>query len=98
EGNSYAMTLLFQRKSKAMFEHNMSIRAFVQLKDGTIEYSDIESFSMLAVAKYLYDNCMMPTYYAHTFVYDNIITVCDAEYANKEYDFINILAKGKKVK
>ncbi len=89
-GESYAMTMQFI-KAKSFYESDLSIRAYAKLKDGTYTYSNVSTSSVYKIADYLYQRKKMSTIPAHEYLYNNILSVCNAGYQKVDYPLINIL-------
>ena len=89
---SYAMTMKFV-KNREFYFSPISVRAYAKLSDGTYVYSDKKTISVYGIADYLYQNQKMTTYNAHTYLYDNILSVADVNYSIIKYDWTNAIAK-----
>lgn len=89
---SYAMTMKFI-KSKEFYASNIYVRAYAKLKDGTYIYSDTKSTSVYKISDYLYQNNKMNTYDNHVYLYNNILRIVNPDYAEKDYDWGNIIVK-----
>lgn len=84
---SYAMTMRFQGVSDAFYSANLLLRAYAKLEDGTYVYSDVKTVSVYDVADYLYQNRKMSNSAAHNYLYTDILSAVNKEYAQVDYDW-----------
>jgi len=91
EGQTYVMTMLFGQYVSQLMTEPFTIRAFVELKDGTVEYSELSTFTIFDVAKYIYTNSMTSKEDYHNFIFDNILTLVEPAFEKVEFDWSNIL-------
>lgn len=87
--SSYAMTMLFAAGTKNEFSTTFMIRVYAKLSDGSYVYSNLDTYSIYEVAKELYDGLKMNTYDGHVYLYENILTVVDPAYAEKNFNWGN---------
>ncbi|MCR5835051.1 MAG: DUF6273 domain-containing protein [Lachnospiraceae bacterium] len=80
----YAMTMKLI-KNKDFFKAPLVVRAYAVSEDGTVTYSDVESFDVYSVASYLYDGCLMAGVSDHNYLYNDILKVVNPEYAEMNY-------------
>ncbi|MCR5703714.1 MAG: carbohydrate-binding protein, partial [Eubacterium sp.] len=85
-GQSYAMTMK-NIKSAEFYNASISVKAFVQLKNGTYVYSDVKKFTVYNLAHYLYQNRMMNNAAGHIYLYKNILTVTNPNYKEVDFDW-----------
>ena len=89
-GQSYAMTMK-NIKSAEFYNASISVKAFVQLKNGTYVYSDVKKFTVYNLAHYLYQNRMMNNAAGHIYLYKNILTVTNPNYKEVDFDWSKTL-------
>ena len=92
----FVRTMLFAAYTKEAFETEYKVRAYALLSDGSYAYSDVVSYSIFDVSKYLYNNVIMNTYNGHKYLYDNILTVVDSGFAAVDYAWGNNVVKPEK--
>lgn len=57
-------------------QENITVRAYAQMADGSIEYGDnIYTVNMYEIADYLYKNQRMSTIKGHNFLYNNVLNL-----------------------
>lgn len=78
--NSYIMTMIDNGMSAKELSHKYMVRSYAVLQDGTVVYSDVEEFSIVDIAEYLYLNKKMSTAEEHDYLYSKILTVVHQEY------------------
>ena len=88
----YAMTMTFGKKNKNAFVTEYAVRTYALLEDGTYVYSDAVEFSVFNLAKFAYDNVMMPNENAHNYLYNSILLVVDPTYKQKDFNWTNAFA------
>ena len=86
-GTSYAMTMLFGPKTSTEFSTEWVTRAYAKLADGSVVYSDASHYTIVNIAKKLYDGCKMQNKEGHEYLYNNIITKLYPNYAEVDYDW-----------
>ena len=86
KSSSYAMTMLFAKKNKAEYTASFRIRAYAKLEDGSYAYSDYYTYTIYDVADRLYQQKMMPTMDKHNYLYNDILSVVNSDYTQKEFD------------
>lgn len=89
---SYAMTMKLL-KNADFYNMKIMVRAYARLNDGSYIYSDCASASIYAVADYLYNAGAMGTEKAHTYLYDNILTVVNPAYTVVDYNWCGQVVK-----
>ncbi|MCR5836405.1 MAG: InlB B-repeat-containing protein, partial [Lachnospiraceae bacterium] len=82
---SYAMTMSFFEASAREFNDTYVVRAYAKLSDGTYAYSTIQEYTINEVASYIYTNKTSPSAEAHNYLYNNILKVCNPNYAKINY-------------
>ena len=75
-----------------LYDTTVYVKAYVQLKDGTVEYSKTESYSIFNIAQNLYENCKMGSYSRHQFLYERILKVVNKDYAVVPYYWGNSIS------
>lgn len=96
EAVSYVMTMRLIKQAD-FYNMKMFVRAYAKLIDGSIIYSDSKSTSIYSVADYLYNNGKMGTKEAHTYLYDNILTVVNSQKEVVDYDWTSSVVKPEDV-
>ncbi|MCR5736349.1 MAG: hypothetical protein K6G64_01705 [Eubacterium sp.] len=92
----FAITMLFANGgSKKEFEATYKARTYVVLEDGTIVYSDVDSYTIFAISEVLYQNQKMRNKTWHNYLYENILKVVDSSYKEVDYDWNNEIVKLK---
>ena len=89
----FIRTMRFAQKSTSMFESVYKVRAYAVLEDGTYVYSKISNYSVYRVAEYLYNNCCMNTYDAHSYLYNTILKTVNPEYKVVDFEWGNTILK-----
>lgn len=89
----FIRTMRFAQKSTSMFESVYKVRAYAVLEDGTYVYSKISNYSVYRVAEYLYNNCCMNTYDAHSYLYNTILKTVNPEYKEVDFEWGNTILK-----
>ena len=92
DGTSYMMTMKFIY-SADYYNTGMKVRAYAKLKNGQYIYSDIESYTIFDIADILYQKNKMSTVSGHEYLYNNILSVVDADYKEVEYNWNNTIVK-----
>lgn len=87
---SYAMTMLFSKKTSTEYNAKWNIRAYAKLSDGSYVYSDVCSYTIYNIAEKMYSGGMMPNMLFHDYLYTDIIKVVNPNYIEKEFDIRNI--------
>lgn len=85
--NSYTMTMRFDTAASEFLTTKQMVRAYAQLSDGTYVYSDVVEFTVYDIADYLYRNVRMNNYASHNYLYTDILSVVDSDYAIVDYDW-----------
>ena len=85
KSQSYAMTMKFAAGTLEEFSHIFYVRAYAKLADGTYAYTPITKYTIYDIADHLYQNELMKNLAAHQYLYDNILSVVNPEYVEKEY-------------
>lgn len=86
-GTSYAMTMLFGPKTTTEFQTEWVSRAYAKLADGSIVYSKASHYTIVDIAKKLYDGCKMQNINGHNYLYNGIIKKIYPEYAEVDFDW-----------
>jgi len=89
----YVNTMLFAAKTATEFNAKYKVRAYALLSDGSYVYSDVASYRIVNIAKHLYNNKLMNNFSAHTYLYNDILKVVDANYAEVDYEWSNVVTK-----
>lgn len=84
---SYAMTMRFNTSSVEFLNTRISVRAYVQLKDGTYIYSNVSTTSIYEISDSLYRKLSMNNRDAHNYLYNNILKVVNPDYAELDYNW-----------
>lgn len=71
----YALTFTNNGKGAKAVQTNYIVRAYAELEDGTIVYSNPETVSIYNIAKTLYDDNHMATEAAHNYLYYNVLNL-----------------------
>lgn len=87
DSDSYIMTMKFAAKTAEYYGAVNWVRAYARLKNGECVYSDICRTSVYDLADYLYKNVMSPHYADHQYLYEEILKVVHADYAEVDYDW-----------
>lgn len=93
----FVRTMLFSEKNAVEFNAKYKVRAYALLSDGSYVYSEVKTYRVVNIAKYLYANKKMSNYSGHEYLYNNIITVVDPTYAEVDYAWGNVIAKPEEV-
>ena len=89
----FIRTMRFAQRNTSMFESLYKVRAYAVLEDGTYVYSKISNYSVYRVAEYLYNNCCMNTYDAHSYLYNVILKTVNPEYKEVDFEWGNTILK-----
>ena len=89
----YAMTMNIAGYSKEAHTTSYIVRAYAKMADGSIVYSDATTFTMYSIADYLYQNNLITNQDSFDCIYNNILTVVDAGYEKKEFEWSNTVVK-----
>ena len=92
---SYTMTMLYGDSGTGMLSSKISVRAYAKLNNGKYVYGDIKTMSIYSVANVLYQQKKMITYSGHNYLYEKILNVVTPGYTKVDYDWGNIIVKGK---
>ena len=85
-GAAYAMTMKFGVKTVSAFTSTYAVRGYVELEDGSIRYGKVYRFSIMDIAKKLYEESKMLTEELHQYLYQEILTVVSPDYEEKLYE------------
>ena len=88
--NYYIMTMLDNGNSPEALSQEYAVRAYAKLSDDTYVYSEIVTFSIVGVAKKLYEGRMMNSVNSHNILYNDIIKIVDKDYKTVQYDWNGI--------
>ncbi len=94
----FVRTTLFSVNTASYFSAKYKVRAYAVLEDGTYLYSDVSSYSIFDIAEKLYKNKLMNTYYGHSYLYNNILSIVDSSYEEVDYNWTNIVVKPSDIK
>lgn len=92
---SYTMTMLYGDSGTGMLSSKISVRVYTKLNNGKYVYSDIKTMSIYSVANVLYQQKKMITYSGHNYLYEKILNVVTPGYTKVDFDWGNIIVKGK---
>ena len=92
---SYTMTMLYGDSGIGMLSSKISVRVYTKLNNGKYVYSDIKTMSIYSVANVLYQQKKMITYSGHNYLYEKILNVVTPGYIKVDFDWGNIIVKGK---
>ena len=90
---SYAMTMKFGAGTASEYSANWRIRAYAELSDGTYVYTDCVEYTIYDIADTLYQGSMMSSQTAHEYLYSDILSIVNENYAMKEYNISNTIVK-----
>ena len=83
---SYALTMKFI-KNNSFYTAIIGVKAYARLKDGSIIYTDADTFSVYRIADHLHQNQMMSNLQAHDYLYHQILKRVNADYEYCDYDW-----------
>ena len=89
----FVRTMLFPSYTAATFSAEYKVRAYAELSDGSIVYSDVSEYSIFEAASYLYKNALMNTLDGHQFLYNKILKVVDSNYQEEDYEWGNVIVR-----
>lgn len=89
---SYAMTMTFGGNNAMAYNAVYYVRAYAKLSDGTIVYTNLDTYTVYDVADRLYRSCLMSTAIGHEYLYDKILHPLNNSYKKVDYNWVNILA------
>jgi hypothetical protein len=69
------------------------IRAYAILPDGTVEYSNVKSYTVFKVADYVYQNNLVSRESSFNYIYSKILARVDSGYVQKDFDWGNTIVK-----
>ena len=92
DATSYAMTMKLIKMAD-FYNAKVKVRAYAKLADGSIIYSDISTTTIYAIAEFLYNNGRMGTEEAHTYLYDNILSVVNPNQQVIDYQWTSSVVK-----
>lgn len=96
--SSYTMTMKFGTSSADFFTSKGMVRAYAQLSDGTYIYSDVVDFTVYDIADNLYQNVRMNNLYGHDYLYTNILSVVNPNYATVDFDWGTAIVNPTEIK
>ncbi|MCR5736146.1 MAG: carbohydrate-binding protein [Eubacterium sp.] len=85
-GQSYAMTMT-NIKNANFYHAQISVRAYIQLKNGTYVYGNVKKFTVYDLAHYLYQHKEMTNEVSHNYLYTKILSIADSNYQKVEFDW-----------
>ena len=85
-GQSYAMTMT-NIKNANFYHAQISVRAYIRLKNGTYVYGNIKKFTVYDLAHYLYQHKEMTNEVSHNYLYTKILSIADSNYQKVEFDW-----------
>lgn len=89
---SYAMTMTFGGDDAIAYNSVYNVRVYAVLEDGSIVYSNIDTYTVYDVADVLYKGKLMSTAIGHEYLYEKILYPMNNSYVKIEYGWENILA------
>ncbi|MCR5737048.1 MAG: starch-binding protein [Eubacterium sp.] len=78
--NRYMMTMKYGSLNKNFFNAPIYIRGYLEKKDGTILYGDIQEITVYQIANYLYQNKKMNSLSSHQYLYERILSRLNPQY------------------
>ena len=91
----YVRTMDVSNMISAGYTVTYLVRAYAVKNDGTVIYSDVQSYSINDIASELYNNDLMGTYNGHQALYNNILTKVNKDYEEVDYNWQNTILKNK---
>lgn len=89
----FVQTTLFSGYTASEMNAKYKVRTYALLEDGSYLYSGIKAYSVYKVADVLYKNAMMNNYSGHQFLYDNILSKVNPNYAEVDYNWAGTIIK-----
>lgn len=89
----YVMTMNMAANTKEAYTTYYIVRAYAKMADGSIVYSDATTFTMYSIADCLYQNNLVSTQDSFDCLYNNILSVVDANYEKKEFNWSGTVVK-----
>jgi len=90
---NYVFTMINNGYIRDAFVQRYMVRAYAKLADGTYVYSKPASYTIYAVADYLYQNVMMTTQAGHEYLYNDILKIVDTNYKKVNFEWDNTIVK-----
>lgn len=69
------------------------VRAYAKLKDGSIIYSNVKSYTIYNVANYIYQNVIVNNKSTYDYIYHKILKYVNNNYKEGDYDWGNVIVK-----
>lgn len=89
----FVRTMLFSSYSAASFNAKYKVRAYAVLSDGSYVYGNVKSYSIYDVADKLYQNRLMNSATAHSFLHEKVLKVVNADYKEVDYNWGSAVVK-----
>ena len=81
----YVMTMKFGAFTPIAYTANYKVRPYARLANGCIAYGNTVSYTVYSVADYLYRNRLMNSLDQHNYLYNNILSAVNNDYAVVDY-------------
>ena len=69
------------------------VRAYAKLADGSIVYSNVDSYTVYDIADYIYQNQLVSNKSSYDYLYTKILKYVNSSYKEGDYDWGNIVVK-----
>lgn len=79
--------------SAAAFTAKYYVRAYAKLADGSIVYSDVDSYTIYDVADYIYQNQRVTNKSTYDYLYNKILKYVNSSYKEGDYNWSSIIVK-----
>ena len=79
--------------SAAAFTATYYVRAYAKLADGTIAYSNVESYTVYEIADYIYQKQLVNNKSTYDYLYNKILKYVNSSYKEGDYDWGSIIVK-----
>lgn len=89
----YARTMDITNFTKEGYSVEYMVRAYAVLEDGSVVYSDVNSYVIGDVASTIYDGRLMSNFTSHQLLYSNILTKIDETYEEKDFNWGSTVVK-----
>lgn len=77
----------------SLYTSEFYVRVYAKLSDGSIVYSDVESYTIFKVADLIYQNQLTNHQSTYEHLYNKILSYVDSNYKKREFDWSNTLVK-----
>ena len=89
--SSYAMTMRFGGQNANAYTAMYMVRVYAKLSDGSYVYTDVSTMSIYDIASRIYNAGSMSTEAGHNYLYNNILSVVNPNYEQREYGWSGIV-------